>query len=50
MEIYTSVDPIKRLIRFNLLDHPVALTASLNADDQVIIGLQISHGKLVLMP
>ena len=39
MEIYTSIDPIKRLNIFYQLDHPVALTAPLILDDQVIIGI-----------
>ncbi len=37
MEIYTSIDPIKLLNRFNQLDHPVALTPPLIANDQVIV-------------
>jgi hypothetical protein len=36
MEIYTSIDSIKRLNLFNQLDHPVALTAPLIVDDPVI--------------
>jgi hypothetical protein len=39
MEIYTSIDQIKRLNIFNHLDHPVALTAPLIVDDEVIIGM-----------
>jgi DNA polymerase I-like protein with 3'-5' exonuclease and polymerase domains len=39
MEIYTGIDQIKQLPIFTQLDHPVALTAPLIADDEVIIGL-----------
>jgi len=39
MEIYTNIDQIKRLNIFTQLDHPVALTAPLIFDDQVIIGM-----------
>ena len=39
MEIYTGIDQIKQLPIFSQLDHPVALTTPLIADDQVIIGL-----------
>ena len=39
MEIYTSIDSIKRLNIFNQLDHSVALTAPLILNDEVIIGM-----------
>jgi len=39
MKIYTSIDKIKQLKAFDQLDHPVALTAPMIVDDQVIIGM-----------
>lgn len=39
MEIYTSTEQIKQSGIFTQLEHPVALTAPLIADDQVLIGL-----------
>jgi hypothetical protein len=39
MEIYTSMDQTKQLSIVTQIDHPVALTAPLIADDEVIIGL-----------
>jgi DNA polymerase-1 len=39
MMIYANIDDIKDLSIFKQLDHPVALTAPLIVDDQVLIGM-----------
>jgi len=39
MKIHTNINDIKELSIFKQLDHPVALTAPLIVDDQVLIGM-----------
>ncbi len=39
MEVYTGTEQIKRLSIFNQLEHPVALTPPLIADQEVLVGL-----------
>lgn len=38
MEIFTGIDQIKQLNIFTQLEHPVALTAPLVIDEDVLIG------------
>jgi len=44
MQIYKNINQIKQLSIFDQLDHPVALTAPLIVDDQVIIGKDHQSG------